>query len=130
MDMSNQYVEFLCGLRYGDVWFSWSKALGSNYIGVFAYYLSSPLSILTLFFPCEQMPLAVLFLTVLKVGLCGLSFSLLLLYKFKRPRFAVVLFSLFYGLMAYNVAYSLCIIGWTVVFWLPVIVLGLERLLE
>ncbi len=61
---------------------------------------------------------------MLKVGLCGLSFSLLLLYKFKRPRFAVVLFSLFYGLMAYNVAYSLCIMWLDVVFWLPVIVLG------
>lgn len=49
MDMSGQYSEFFCGLKNigaqnGGILFSWSKVFGSNYAGVFAYYLSSPLS--------------------------------------------------------------------------------------
>ena len=60
MDMSGQYSEFFCGLKNisaenGGILFSWSKALGGNYAGVFAYYVASPLSFITLFFPNEYM---------------------------------------------------------------------------
>lgn len=63
MDMSAQYSEFFCGLKNigaqnGGVLFSWSKVFGSNYAGVFAYYLASPLSFLTLLCPNEAMPWA------------------------------------------------------------------------
>lgn len=130
MDMSDQYVEFFCGLKNGDVFYSWSKALGGTYIGVFAYYLSSPLSIITLFFSNTVMPIVLLFLTVLKIGLAGLSLSLLLRYKFKKCPYAIVLFSAFYGLMSYNIAYSMCVMWLDGVIWLPIIILGVERVLE
>ena len=64
-DMSTQYVEFFCALKNGDLFFSWSKALGTAYVGVFSYYVSSPLSLLTLLVPNEQMPVGLLFLAVL-----------------------------------------------------------------
>ena len=35
-DMSSQYVEFFCALKNGELFFSWSKALGTAYIGVFS----------------------------------------------------------------------------------------------
>ena len=130
MDLSNQYVEFLNGLKYGDIFFSWSKSLGTNYIGLFSYYVSSPFSILTLFFPNSMMPVAILFLTVLKIGLCGLTFGILLQSKFGQERYSIALFSLFYGLMSYNIAYSMCIMWLDAVIWLPIIILGIERILE
>lgn len=130
MDMSGQYVEFLCGLKSGDVFFSWSKALGGNYVGVFTYYVSSPLSLLTLFWPNSQMPIAVLVLTVLKIGLAGLTFSLLLRYRFQRYDVSTVLFSMIYGLMSYNIVYSMCIMWLDGVIWLPIIILGVEKILE
>lgn len=130
MDMSGQYVEFLCGLKNGDVFFSWSKALGGNYIGVFTYYVSSPLSLLTIFCPNSKMPIAVLFLTVLKIGLAGFTFSLLLRYRFKRYDVSTVLFSMLYGLMSYNIGYSMCIMWLDGVIWLPIILLGVEKILE
>ena len=68
-DMSTQYVEFFCALKQGDLFFSWSKALGTSYIGVFSYYVSSPLSLLTLLCPNAYMPVGLMFLTVLKIGL-------------------------------------------------------------
>lgn len=130
MDMSGQYVEFLCGLKSGDVFFSWSKALGGNYIGVFTYYVSSPLSLLTLFCPNSYMPIAVLFLTVLKIGLAGFTFSLLLRYKFGKYDVSTILFSMLYGLMSYNIAYSMCIMWLDGVIWLPVIIIGVEKILK
>lgn len=130
MDMSSQYVEFLCGLKNGDVYFSWSKALGGNYVGVFTYYVSSPFSLLTLLCPNSQMPIAVLFLTVLKIGLAGLSFSFLLRHRFERYDLSTVLFSMLYGLMSYNIAFSLSIMWLDGVIWLPIIILGIEKILE
>ena len=130
MDMAGQYVEFLCGLKSGDVFFSWSKSLGVNYVGVFTYYVSSPLSLLTLLCPNSHMPIAVLFLTVLKIGLAGLTFSFLLRYRFGRYDLSTVLFSMLYGLMSYNIAYSMCIMWLDGVIWLPVIIIGIEKIIS
>lgn len=137
MDMSNQYCEFYCGLKHigsmGDLFFSWSKALGGNYIGVFAYYLSSPLSILTLLCPNAEMPVCLLFLTCLKIGLCGLTFGIFLNKRHKRAgcgtnRFYIVLFSVCYAMMSYNIVYSLSLMWIDAVIWLPLIILGTENL--
>ena len=60
MDMKDQYVEFFASLRdalFGDysLFFSWSRSMGGNYWGILTYYLASPLSFITLFFPVEQL---------------------------------------------------------------------------
>ena len=132
MDMSGQYSEFFCGLKNistqnGGVLFSWSKALGSNYAGVFAYYVASPLSFLTLFFPNEQMHMGVMFLTVLKISLCGLTFGILMNY-FNKNKARNVIFAVFYAMMSYNIAYSMCLMWLDAVIWLPIIILGLEKI--
>lgn len=79
MDMRDQYLEFFASLRYlpgGDdsLFFSWSRSMGGNYLGLFAYYVASPLSWITAFFSLDKLPSAIVLLTVLKVGLCGLTF--------------------------------------------------------
>ncbi len=134
MDMSGQYVEFYCGLKHlgqnGDLFFSWSKSLGTNYTGVFAYYLSSPLSFLTLLCPNEWMPVGLLFLNVLKVGLAGLTMGLYLRYQFGKLDLFTVLFSTFYGMMSYNLVYSMCLMWLDGVIWLPIVLIGVEELLK
>ena len=72
MDMKNQYVEFITSLRNiirgeDSIFFSWSHSMGGNYIGVFAYYIASPFSFLTLLFLVEKIPVAIEFLTCLKI---------------------------------------------------------------
>lgn len=129
-DMAQQYVEFFCGLKKGDVFFSWSKALGTSYIGVFSYYVSSPLSLLTLLVPNEAMPLGLMVLTILKLGLAGLSYGIFARYYFERLDLCCVLGAIAYALCAYAVGYSVCIMWLDGLIWLPIILLGLERLLD
>lgn len=129
-DMAQQYVEFFCSLKSGDVFFSWSKALGTSYIGVFSYYLSSPLSLLTLLVPNEAMPLGLMVLVILKLGLAGLSYGVFARYYFDRLDICAVLCAVCYALCAYAVGYSVCIMWLDGLIWLPVILLGLEGLLE
>ncbi len=128
-DMADQYVEFFCALKQGDLYFSWSKALGTSYIGVFSYYVSSPLSALTLLVPNEAMPVALMFLTVLKVGLAGLTYALFSARFFKRADGAALLGALAYSLCGWTAAYSLCVMWLDGLIWLPLILLGLERVL-
>lgn len=129
-DMADQYVEFFCALKNGDVYFSWSKALGSSYIGVFSYYVSSPLSFLTLLVPNEYMPAALMFLCCLKSGLIGLSFSFFYRRRFGSAGFSCALFSLCYALSSYVAAYSLCIMWLDGLIYLPLILLSLDRAIE
>ena len=128
-DMSTQYVEFFCALKNGDLFFSWAKALGTAYIGVFSYYVSSPLSLLTLLVPNENMPVGLMFLTALKLGLAGLSYAVYSTHKFPGAEITTVLCASCYGLMSYNIAFSMDIMWLDGVIWLPLILLALERVL-
>ena len=130
MDLSGQTLEFYNALKHGDMFFSWSKSLGTNYIGVFAYYVSSPFSLLTLLFSDEAMPLCILILTVLKVGFAGLSFTVYGTRRFGLKGVLMIIFSSSYALMSYNLAYSLCLMWLDGVIWLPIILLGMERIIS
>jgi uncharacterized membrane protein YfhO len=136
MDMDNQYVQFYEHLRHiasgegavGSVFFSWSKAYGTNFTGLFSYYLSSPLSAMMLFF--EDAQAGIFWMTVLKTALCGLSsfFFFRFVQGCKGP--AVLLFTTSYALMSYNLVYSLCPMWIDAVIWLPVVLLGAEKILR
>lgn len=129
-DMAQQYVEYFCALKRGEVFFSWSKALGTSYIGVFSYYVSSPLSALTLLVPNEAMPLGLMLLVILKLGLAGLSYAVFARYSFDAVDIWTLLCAVCYALCAYAVAYSMCVMWLDGLIWLPIVLLGLERLLE
>lgn len=135
MDMSNQYVEFFAGLRdivLGKVSpiYSWNMGFGSNLFGIISYYLASPLSLITVFFDNDNLPLGISILTMLKIGLSGLTFSIFLNKKFRQPKWSIVVFSLIYALMAYNIGYYMCIMWLDSVILLPIIILTLERLID
>jgi len=163
MDMRDQYLEFFASLRNmvsGDdsLFFSWSRSMGGNYLGLFAYYIASPLSFLTVFFPLKDMPSAILLLTVLKIGLSGISFAVFGRYVWshnvvsdtfidrkhknsqdripliqgrKNWRLLFVLpFSISYALISYNMVYSMCLMWLDGVILLPVILLGVEKILD
>lgn len=145
MDMKAQYVEFFASLRdalSGDnsLFFSWSRSMGGNYWGVLTYYIASPLSFLTLFFSVENLPVAVEILTLLKLGLCGVSFfafgrylsknSSGFLAEGKRKELVLLVLSLCYALMSYNMVYSLSLMWLDGVILLPLILIGVEKILD
>ena len=142
MDMKDQYMEFYAYLRNifsegNSLFYCWSRSMGGNFLGLFAYYLASPLSFLTCLFPIERMDAAITLLTVLKIGLCGLSFAVYGNYLWKRqaggksaPAVMIWLFSSCYALTSYNMVYSLCLMWLDGVILLPVILLGVEKLLD
>lgn len=136
-DMKAQYAAFFAYLRYivqGEMspLFSWNVSLGGNFLGLLAYYMGSPLSWITALFELRDLPNAIYVLTMLKIGLCGLSFSAFLRYGInkEKPSFVNVIFACCYALMSYNMMYSMCLMWMDGMIFLPLVLLGIEKLLE
>lgn len=134
MDMSDQYVEFFRGLYHfgqnANMLFSWSKGLGQNNIGLFAYYLASPFSSLILLFP-ERALLETLFvITLLKIGCSGWTFAYFLRIYTQKSEWKQLPFACAYALMSYNVVYAMSLMWLDGVILLPLMLIGVLRILR
>lgn len=133
VDMNGQYVAFFSQLRSillgkDDLLYTFGKALGGDMIGLFAYYIASPLNLLVVFFPVRALPWFVLLLTLLKTGLAGVSLAAWA-RRHTGPRKALCLCVL-YALCTYSIAYQQNILWLDGVILLPLMALGIERIVE
>lgn len=107
LDLNGQYVYFFEALRrcvYGDasLLYSFSRNLGGEFLGIYAYYLASPLSYIVCLFPKGMILEALYLMFVLKCGLCGLTFGIFLSKTTKLRPQAILLFSAAYALSGYG----------------------------
>lgn len=134
IDMTNEYVDYFSAFRDmfsrgGSVFYSFGKLMGGSMVGLFAYYLASPLNVIFFFFDKADFDVAVMLLTLLKIGLCGTAFYIFADRACGRGGLMAVVFSVFYALMAYNIVYQLNIMWLDGVICLPLIALGIERMI-
>lgn len=134
-DMGGQYIDFYSKiydiLKNGrSLFYTWQAGMGHSFVGIFAYYLSSPFTLLILFFKKQNLPEALLLITLLKVGASGLTMSIYLTYLPRRSKSSIIICSLLYGLMAYSVVYSFNIMWLDGVILLPLILLGVEKIVR
>lgn len=136
LDLNGQYVYFFEALRSflhgdGSLLYSFGRALGGDFIGIFAYYLSSPFSLLVAIFPKENITEALLTILLLKTGCCGLTFGIYLeATRKERNRTAAVIFSVMYALCGYCVVMQHNTMWFDNVIFLPLIMLGIEQLVR
>lgn len=129
-DMKIQYADFFSYLKDvldGNVSmeYSFSKSLGGSMVATFAYYLSSPLNLLLIFFDQENIGYFFVFLTMIKVGLCGTTFSIFLKHRFLfLKKEWIVALSCAYALSQYVVTQMSNIMWIDGVYMLPIIMLG------
>lgn len=136
LDLNGQYVYFFEALNRfirGDasLLYSFSRALGGEFIGIFAYYISSPLSLIAALLPKAWMTESILAIMLLKTGACGLTFGIYLeATRRERNRTATVLFSTMYALCGYCVVMQHNTMWFDNVLLLPLIMLGIENLIK
>lgn len=134
-DMFSQYIQFynrLYDVFYNgkDIFFSWETGMGVNFLGVIAYYLSSPISLVILFFDRNHLPEAIVLITLIKFGLSGTAMYIFIKRFIVNGKFEILIFSTLYALTGYSVAYSFNIMWLDGIYMLPLILLGVERLLN
>lgn len=136
LDLNGQYVSFYESLRefvHGDasLLYSWSRALGGEYMGIYAYYIASPLSYIVALFPKDRILEALLLIFLIKTGLCGASMGFYLHKHSKKINpVAVVVFSTMYALCAYAVVHQNNNMWIDALIWLPLLTYGIEQLIK
>lgn len=134
VDLANQYVEFFGALKNilnGTIspFYSFSKTLGGNLFGLITYYLISPFNLLIILFDRIDIPKFILIINILKIGSAGLTSYIYFRKTFKRENTSLA-FSITYALMAYNIVYSQNIMWLDGVIMLPLIFIGIDKLIE
>ena len=105
-DAYHQYFPFFKDFRAmllsGDsLLFNWTIGMGIDYTGLFAYYLGSPLNLLSVFVPESWLVDYFTLLNPIRLGLAGLFFSLMLKRLFGKNDFSIALFGSFYATSAW-----------------------------
>lgn len=134
-DMSQQYIDYFAGYRDvltegKSMFYTWNTGMGMNFLGLFGYYLSSPFSLIVLLFPKSMIVEAVTAMSIAKTAACGITFYYMLAYMRKRHCAEDIVLSTMYALCSYNVAYFFNIMWIDGVIMLPLILIGVEKLLE
>ena len=135
-DLRSQYFAFYAYLKqlghgFNGLMYQTMSGLGGGYFGTWAYYTGNPLSFIVCLFSDTYLPYAVSLIILIKIGLCGLSFSIFLIKGSPSVKRAmtVILFSCCYALTSYNVAYSINPMFLDGVLVLPLVILGIDRIL-
>ena len=125
------FVAFRQALRSGEsLLYSWDVGLGMDYLGLIAYYLASPLNLVSVILPESWMLGYFSLLVPIKLSLASLFFALLLKKLYGQDNPAVTLFGCFYGLCAWALAYLWNIMWLDTFALLPLVVLGMVKLLQ
>lgn len=132
-DMNWQYASFFSHLHdilHGEAsWsYTFSRALGGDMTGIWGYYLMSPFNLLFYFFDAEHIYMGILLVMLLKMGACGLAMYWFLSRGKEEP--VALIFSTAYALSGYIVAYQFNIFWMDALILLPLVVWGIERLVE
>ena len=134
-DMYHQYypffVAFRNALRSGrGLLYTWSVGLGMDYLGLIAYYLASPLNLVSVLLPEKWLLGYFSLLVPIKLGLAGLFFSLFLKETFHKNDLSIALFGGLYGLCAWALGYQWNVMWLDTFALLPLVVLGEVKLLR
>lgn len=136
LDLNGQYVYFFEALRdavWGDgsLFYSFSRAMGGEFLGMYAYYLASPLSYIVALFPKGMILEALYLMLILKCGLSGLTFCYYVNEnKLTKNKPAQVMFSCMYALSAYGIVMQHNTMWFDNVILLPIVALGIEKLIK
>ena len=131
----HQYYPFFRAFRDklltgGSLQYTWDVGAGTGYLSLFAYYLASPLNLLTVLVPASLLRELFAFLTVLKLGLAGLFFGVYLKIVYRKNDIAIPFFATLYAFCAWACGYYWNLMWLDVFALLPLLVTGTVCLLR
>ncbi|MBE6671590.1 MAG: hypothetical protein E7593_05245, partial [Ruminococcaceae bacterium] len=136
LDLNAQYVYFFEELRdillgQGSLLYSWQRAVGGEFMGMYAYYIASPFNFLVALFPENAITEALLTIFVLKAGLSGFNFAVYLHYsKRAKNNYSTIIFSTIYALTAYALVNGHNTMWIDALLFFPLLILGVESLIN
>ena len=135
LDLNGQYVyyyDYMYDVIYGgeSVFYSWSRNLSGEFMGIIGYYLGSPFNWIVWLLPRNCILEGLLAMMCVKVGAIGVSMSAYLSRGRGFKKLTVIIFSVCYALCAYTITQTMNPMWLDGVMALPLICLGLERFID
>ena len=133
VDALHQYLPFFADyhekLRSADSFFySFHAGLGYNFLGLWAYYLASPLNLMIVFFPKTMLNMVLSHLYIVKISLCCFTAAFYFYKRMKKDDLSIIAFGMAYGFSSYIVGYSWNIMWLEVMILLPIILYGFDKM--
>lgn len=135
LDLNGQYVyyyDYMYDVLAGkeSIFYSWSRNLSGEFMGIVGYYLGSPFNFLVWLFPRDMITEGLLTMMVTKVGAIGLCMAIYLSRgKGYRP-LTTVIFASSYALCSYTMVQTMNPMWLDGVMILPIVVYGIEKLID
>ncbi|MBQ4284307.1 MAG: YfhO family protein [Lachnospira sp.] len=134
-DMYHQYAPFFSELWHKistgeSFYYTWDTGMGTNFISLMAYYLASPSNWIIGLFPQKHIVEVMNAFIILKLSGSSLTLSYYISKHFNTKKCTIALFGMFYALSGYIAAYSWNVMWLDCILLLPLIILGLERLVK
>ena len=134
-DLAAQYGPYLIGLKQQltsgqSLFYSRSLGIGANTMGVFGYYLSSPINLVALIFPTSMIQEMVTLIIILKLAFAGAFMTWLLDRKFKSEDKMSILFGMMYPLCSFVIIFMFNIMWLDGIALLPLLILLTEKFID
>ena len=135
-DCYHQYAPFYKELyrkltEGGSLTYSWNIGMGVNFSAIYSYYLATPINLLLgIIAPGGNVLILIDVLIVVKTGLCGFTMAYYLSKRHNTKKMSLIVAGLFYAMSSYMAAFSWNIMWLDCLLLLPVIVLGIEKLVK
>lgn len=135
VDALHQYLPFFADyhekLRTADsLFYSFHGGLGYNFLGLWAYYLASPLNLVIILAPKTMLNMVLSHLYIVKIALCCFTGAFYFWEKRRKDEMSILAFGMAYGFSSYMIGYSWNIMWQEVMLLLPIILYGMDRLIR
>ncbi len=137
LDLNGQYVYYYEAYRdafWGDGSFiyDWSRNLGGEMFGIFAYYLASPFMIIIYLLPRSMMMTSIMIVQLAKVGSAAVTMRYFLkkISPNKPKNVSLIVFPTIYAMMGYVSVQLMNPMWLDALIYLPLICWGVQRLVK
>lgn len=135
LDLNGQYVYYFENLRdafwgNGSLVNSWSRNLSGEIIGIFAYYLASPFTLIVMLLPRWMITGSIMAMQLCKVGSAGITMCHYLGRHRKMSGSSALIFAIIYSLMGYMIVQLMDPMWLDGLVYLPLIIKGIEKTVD
>ena len=135
LDLNAQYVyyyDYMYDVFAGEesIFYSWSRNLSGEFMGIIGYYLASPFNLLVWLFPREWITEGLLTMILAKAGASGLTCAYFLRRHRGCGQMTSVLFSVMWALCGYFVVQTMNPMWLDGLVALPLVAAGIEKICD
>ena len=135
LDLNGQYVYYFEYFRKAilgpdSIFYSWSRNLSGEFMGIIGYYLASPFTLITVLLPDKYMLISLFIMQLCKLGTEGVTMSFYLRHSKKLQPLHAVIFSTLWGACSYNIVQLMDPMWLDGLVYMPLIMYGVEKIVD